>query len=94
MSVKERRGNAEIEMPAIEHAVKEILGDVLLQDEYQLTPQARLAEDLGMDSLDRVELAMRIEEGLLDDRQMGEDTVEAWVTVQDVVDTVKRIATK
>jgi acyl carrier protein len=75
----------------MEEQLKEILCDVLGVDETELTPQALLCEDLGMDSLDRVELAMRIEEELLN----GEDIDEAadgWMTVQDVVDTVTKTA--
>ena len=67
----------------MEEQLEEILCDVLGVNEAELTPQALLCEDLGMDSLDRVELAMRIEEELLNGEEMDEAAADGWMTVQD-----------
>jgi len=42
--------------------VKEIIVEQLGVNEDQVTPEAKLLEDLGADSLDAVELVMAIEE--------------------------------
>ena len=44
------------------NAVQEILEDILAVARTQLTPEARLSEDLGADSLHRVEIGLEIEE--------------------------------
>ena len=78
----------------IEEQVKEILITTLCCNDEELTPKALLAEDLGMDSLDRVEIAMQIEEGILDDEEIAENAAGEWRTVQDVVDTANEMAAK
>lgn len=45
-----------------EERVKEIIVDQLGVNADQVTPEAKLLEDLGADSLDAVELVMAIEE--------------------------------
>ena len=81
-------------MVSMEAQIREIAAEILCVDEEALTPQALLIEDLGMDSLDRVELTMALEERLLDDEPIGEPVAEEWRTVQDVVDTVIEMAEK
>jgi acyl carrier protein len=54
-----------------------------------LRPEARLKQDLGLDSLDAVELAMGIERGFgvdIDDKQIA-----GLVTVGDLVTLVRRL---
>jgi acyl carrier protein len=77
---------------AVEDGIREILSDVLLCDEAQLTSGTRLAEDLGMDSLDRTEIVMRIEDELLAANPIPEDLAEGWKTVGDVLGIVDSIA--
>src|SRR6266849_1891255 len=48
--------------PEIEQKVKQIIVDELGVDENEVTPNARFIDDLGADSLDTVELVMRVEE--------------------------------
>tara|TARA_Y100001956_G_scaffold66439_1_gene67992 strand:+ start:611 stop:856 length:246 start_codon:yes stop_codon:yes gene_type:complete len=48
--------------------------------------KTRLIEDLGMDSLDLVELVMAIEDNF--DTVISDETAEAWVTVGDIYKTV------
>jgi acyl carrier protein len=46
----------------IEKKVKQIIADELGVEESEVTPNARFIDDLGADSLDTVELVMRLEE--------------------------------
>jgi len=46
----------------IEEKVKKIIVDQLGVDEAEVTPEAKLIDDLGADSLDTVELVMALEE--------------------------------
>jgi acyl carrier protein len=78
----------------IEEQVKEILVTTLCCNDEELTPKALLTEDLGMDSLDRVEIAMQIEEGILDDEEIADNAAGEWRTVQDVVNTASEMAAK
>jgi acyl carrier protein len=81
-------------MATLKEKIKEIVMDILLVDEKELTPRTLLVDDLGMDSLDRVELTMALEEQLLDDTPINERIADEWRTVQDVVDTVTELAEK
>ena len=80
-------------MASLEEKIKEIVMDILVIDEGALTPRDMLVEDLGMDSLDRVELTMALEEQLLD-VSIDEHIANEWRTMQDVVDTVTELAEK
>ncbi len=42
--------------------VQDIIVDVLAIAKSQITPESRLKEDLGADSLHRIEIAMKLEE--------------------------------
>jgi len=46
----------------IAKSVTEIVSDQLGVDKEEVTPEASFVEDLGADSLDQVELVMRLEE--------------------------------
>lgn len=67
----------------------EILADLLLCDETAVTPGALLVKDLGMDSLDRVEIVMQLEEKLLAGGAIDEEEAEGWKTVGDVFRTIE-----
>lgn len=53
--------NDDLRQEAESHVVK-IIADYSGLAEAQITPQSRLLDDLGLDSLDRVEIVMDIEE--------------------------------
>jgi len=53
-----------------------------------IVPGAQLQEDLGLDSLDRVELAMAVEEVFGFEVPDGEWPEDDWSTVLDVVEFV------
>lgn len=64
--------------------VKSIVAKQLGVDEAKITPQSKLNEDLGMDSLDATELVMALEEEfnieILDEDAENMQTVEGIIT--------------
>ena len=73
---------------AIFGRIVELLGKEFEIPAHEITPQALLGDDLDLDSVDAVALAVRLEEetGLT----LGEDDLKAMRTVQDIVDVVHR----
>ncbi|MBS5660701.1 MAG: acyl carrier protein [Clostridiales bacterium] len=63
--------------------VKSILIDQLDVEEEKVTPEASIADDLGADSLDIVDLVMSLEEEF--DLEIPDDQVENIKTVGDIV---------
>jgi acyl carrier protein len=72
-------------MPSVEEKVKQIIAEQLAVDLSEVIPNATL-DDLGADSLDKVELTMALEEAF--DIEIADPDVENVRTVQDVIDTV------
>lgn len=68
--------------------IKEIIVETINVDEGLITPEATLQEDLGIDSLSAVELAMELETEF--DIRIEDDELENLKTVQDVVDVVEK----
>ncbi|MBI2681728.1 MAG: acyl carrier protein [Acidobacteriales bacterium] len=68
--------------------VKQIIKDQLGVEETEITPAASFVDDLGADSLDRVELIMKFEEdfGL----EIPDEQAETIKTVQDAVDYIEK----
>lgn len=66
--------------------VKEIIMDTINCDEDKIVMEASLKDDLGIDSLDAMELSMALEEayGLTID----EDAMHGFVTVKNIVDYI------
>ena len=77
-----------MESAKISARVDEIIAATLCVPDEEITPGADLADDLGMDSIDRVELVMVLEEQLLDDSPIDEATADSWRTIQNVRDTI------
>lgn len=69
-------------MEKVATCVAEIAGDL----KWNGSPDASLGDDLGCDSLDKVELAMSVEETFGID--LPDEAFEDWITVGDVVTTV------
>ena len=63
--------------------VKSVIVESLNCDEALVTPEARLVEDLGADSLDAVELIMSMEEAC--NMTFEEDAATQMQTVGDIV---------
>jgi len=72
-------------MPSIEEKVKQIVAEQLCVELSEVVPNATL-DDLGADSLDKVELTMALEEAF--DIEIGDADVDKIRTVQDVIDAV------
>ncbi|VEU82155.1 acyl carrier protein [Acholeplasma hippikon] len=64
--------------------VIEIISDELNLDKEQIKKESRLREDLGVDSLDVVELVMRLEETF--NVSVADDAAQKLETVGDIVD--------
>ena len=67
--------------------IKGMIVEILDCDEDQVTPEASFKDDLGLDSIDLVELHMALEDetGLT----IPEEQLLTFQTVQDVLDFVK-----
>ena len=74
-------------MPGIEDKVKQIIIEQLGVEESDVTPKASFVDDLGADSLDRVEMIMAFEEAF--DLEIPDEQAETIKTVQDAVDFIK-----
>jgi acyl carrier protein len=72
---------------SVEKKVKEIVAEQLGKDVNDITIQASFIDDLGADSLDIVELVMKMEEefGI----EIPDEDAEKIKTVNDVVEYIK-----
>jgi acyl carrier protein len=78
------------DLRSIADRVKDLIASEACVDEKEVTPDVTLRDDLGMDSLDLVEITMGIEEEILDSDLIPEDEAEGWETVEDVIAYVER----
>jgi len=74
-------------MASVEEKVKQIIVEQLGVDEAEVTAKASFVDDLGADSLDRVELVMAFEEAF--DVEIPDEDAEKINTVQQAIDYVK-----
>ena len=77
-------------MPAVEAKVRQIIMDQLDVEASAVTPKASFVDDLGADSLDRVELVMALEEAF--GLEIPDADAEKIATVQDAVDYIQQHA--
>ena len=75
-------------MPGIEDKVKQIIIEQLSVEDSEVTPKASFVDDLGADSLDRVEMIMAFEEAF--DLEIPDEQAENIKTVQDAVDYIEK----
>jgi acyl carrier protein len=75
-------------MPGVEDKVKQIIVDQLSVEESEVTPTASFVDDLGADSLDRVELIMAFEEAF--DIEIPDEEAEKIKTVQDAIAYIEK----
>jgi acyl carrier protein len=73
-------------------AVLAILVEQLGVEESQLTPEARLEEDLGADSLDKVEIIMTLDERF--HVSVPDEIAERVSTVEDLYETLAELLRK
>jgi acyl carrier protein len=77
-------------MPGVEDKVKQIIVDQLGVDAADVTPASSFVDDLGADSLDRVELIMALEETF--GMEIPDEDAEKISTVQNAVDYIQKNA--
>ena len=75
-------------MPSVEEKIKQIIVEQLGVDSAEVTGSASFVDDLGADSLDRVELIMAFEETF--DIEIPEEDAEKISRVQDAIDYVEK----
>jgi acyl carrier protein len=73
---------------AVMDKVKQIIMEQLSVEESEVTPAASFVDDLGADSLDRVELIMALEEAF--DLEIPDEQAETIKTVQDAVNYIEK----
>jgi acyl carrier protein len=64
--------------------VNRILEPIADRKATDIVDQDRLVEDLGLDSLDRAELQLALEEGF--EREIPDPVFEKWATVGDMIE--------
>ena len=74
-------------MPGVEQKVRQIIADQLGLEVSDIADKAAFAEDLGADSLDRVELIMAFEETF--DLEIPDEEAEKIRTVQDAISYIE-----
>ncbi len=76
-----------IDVANVETQVIDIVSDHLRLEPAKILPASRFSDDLGADSLDRVELVMKFEEkfGI----EIPDEAAEKIATVQDAVGYIK-----
>ena len=77
-------------MPSLEERVNQIVSEQLGVEASEIVPDASFVDDLGADSLDRVELVMAFEESF--GLEIPDEDAEKIITVHDAVDYIQRNA--
>jgi acyl carrier protein len=75
-------------MASVDEKVKQIVTEQLGVDQGEVTTSASFVDDLGADSLDRVELVMAFEEAF--DIEIPDEDAEKIRTVQDAIDYITK----
>jgi acyl carrier protein len=74
---------------AILGEVQSIMKELFEMDPSRVVPTARLVEDLDLDSLDALDLAVRVED--LTGHQLDEQTLRSFNTIEHVVVAVDKM---
>lgn len=74
----------------MEEKVNQIVVEQLDVEPSEVTPEASFVDDLGADSLDRVELVMAFEEAF--GLEIPDEDAEKILTVKDAVDYIQKNA--
>ena len=74
-------------MDALEAKVRELIGETAGYEPADLKDDDKLVEDLGLDSLELVRLALDFEDAF--DLEVPDDAVKAGMTVSEVVAAVR-----
>ena len=70
----------------VANKIKQILVDKLGLSETEITPDANLVKDLGIDSLDYAELVMEFEQGF--NIRIPDEDAEQLITIESAIDYV------
>lgn len=76
-------------MDTLERVIEQISNLWAGIDEEEICAESKLNDDLAFDSLDYVDLAVKLEEEF--DIKIEDDAIDEWKTVQDVVDYVDKL---
>jgi acyl carrier protein len=76
-------GNEAVNENAIEDVVKNIIVGELRVDKDQLNPETHLMKDLGADSLDALNIALRLEEAFK--IKIPDESIPNFLTVGDII---------
>lgn len=68
--------------------LREIIAEVLHLNPREILPDSRFTEDLGADSLDLVEIVMRLEEII--GKEIPEEEARKVKTVQEAIDLLRK----
>ncbi len=74
-------------MAAVYDKIKSLIMEELSVDEAIITPEARLVEDLGADSIDAVELIMTVEDTFA--IEISDEVLQSIKTVNDLVSYIE-----
>ncbi len=69
--------------------IKKIIADTLQLSPDEVTPEKSFTDDLGADSLDKVEIIMQIEDIL--GIQVSDEDAESIVTVGDAIEKIRNL---
>jgi acyl carrier protein len=69
--------------------IQQVLEDLFEVDPRQVTPEARLYEDLDIDSIDAIDLVVELKK--FTGKKMQPDDFKAVRSVQDVIDAISRL---
>ncbi|HEY8406152.1 MAG TPA: acyl carrier protein [Acholeplasma sp.] len=72
---------------AVYDKIKKLIVEELSVDEALITPEARLVEDLGADSIDAVELIMTVEDTF--SIEISDEVLQSIKTVNDLVSYIE-----
>jgi acyl carrier protein len=73
----------------MDQRIVDVLTECLKISSSQIIPEAHIVDDLGADSLDTVEIVMRLEEVF--DIQIMDEESEQMFTVQDIVNYIESL---
>ena len=73
----------------MDHKIITVLTECLNVKPSQIVPEAYIIDDLGADSLDTVEIVMRLEEAF--DIQIEDEESEKMFKVQDIINYVESL---
>lgn len=68
--------------------VKEIIAEIMSCDPSTITLDASLKDEIGLDSLDAMEVSLQLEDEY--DLKIEEDALKNFVTVRDIVDYLEK----